>query len=142
MSTSRPQSDREEPVLADIFANTENRPLSIEMTAGHPEGSRSVPDNDSLIRSGALVVNLCSGEASLDGQPIPLTTTESRLLCFLTSHPGCSFTRRQIIDAVQGRDYPATDRSVDVQVNGLRKKLQGAGSLIETVRGTGYAFRE
>ncbi|MEE9603352.1 MAG: winged helix-turn-helix domain-containing protein [Thermoguttaceae bacterium] len=101
-----------------------------------------MPDNDSLIQNGALVVNLCSGEALLNGQPVSLTTTESRLLCFLTSHPGCSFTRRQIIDAVQGKDYPTTDRSVDVQVNGLRKKLGGAGSLIETVRGAGYVFRE
>ncbi|MGD9076593.1 MAG: winged helix-turn-helix domain-containing protein, partial [Desulfobacteraceae bacterium] len=50
--------------------------------------------------------------------------------------------RSQIVDAVRGDDYPVTDRSVDVQIVGLRKKLGPAGKYIETVRGVGYRFRE
>jgi two-component system alkaline phosphatase synthesis response regulator PhoP len=50
------------------------------------------------------------------------------------------FTRYQIVDAVKGEDYPVTDRSVDVQIVGLRRKLKTRGRLIETVRGVGYRF--
>ncbi|MBU4287783.1 MAG: helix-turn-helix domain-containing protein, partial [Proteobacteria bacterium] len=56
--------------------------------------------------------------------------------------PGWVFTRFQIVDAVRGDDYPVTDRSVDVQIVGLRKKLGLCGKYIETVRGVGYRFRE
>jgi len=48
----------------------------------------------------------------------------------------------KIIDSVKGDDYPVTDRSVDVQIVGLRKKLGKAGKHIETVRGVGYRVKE
>lgn len=78
----------------------------------------------------------------VDGKEAKLTSTEFGLLKFLASRPGWVFTRYQIVDAVHGSDYPVTDRSVDVQVVGLRKKLGEAGNNIETVRGVGYRFRE
>jgi two-component system, OmpR family, alkaline phosphatase synthesis response regulator PhoP len=81
-------------------------------------------------------------QVTVDGQTIKLTTTEFRLLTFLAARPGWVFTRYQIVDAVHGADYPVTDRSVDVQVVGLRKKLGEAGNYIETVRGVGYRFIE
>ena len=56
--------------------------------------------------------------------------------------PGWVFTRYQIVDAVHGVDHAVTERSVDVQIVGLRKKLGDAGEYIETVRGVGYRFRE
>jgi two-component system phosphate regulon response regulator PhoB len=77
-----------------------------------------------------------------EGQPIDLTFTEFQLLHVLARRPGWVFTRSQIVDAVRGGDYPVTDRSVDVQVVGLRKKLGARGRFIETVRGVGYRFRE
>jgi two-component system phosphate regulon response regulator PhoB len=80
-------------------------------------------------------------EVTLAGQPIELTYTEFALLQFLSKRPGWAYTRTQIVDAVKGEDYPVTERSVDVQVAGLRKKLGGGGSYIETVRGVGYRFR-
>lgn len=76
------------------------------------------------------------------GKPVSLTMTEFSLLRFLAARPGWVFTRYQIVDAVHGTDYPVTDRSVDVQVVGLRKKLGRAGKYIETVRGVGYRFQE
>jgi len=77
----------------------------------------------------------------LAGKPIDLTFTEFRLLHFLARKPGWAFTRSQIVDAVKGEDYPVTERSVDVQVAGLRKKLGAHGDYIETVRGIGYRFK-
>lgn len=80
-------------------------------------------------------------EVTLAGQPLELTYTEFALLQFLAKRPGWAYTRTQIVDAVKGEDYPVTERSVDVQVAGLRKKLGEFGSYIETVRGVGYRFR-
>jgi two-component system phosphate regulon response regulator PhoB len=76
------------------------------------------------------------------GQAIDLTYTEFQVLFILARRPGWVFTRGQIVDAVRGDDYPVTDRSVDVQIVGLRKKLGACGKYIETVRGVGYRFKE
>ena len=80
-------------------------------------------------------------EVTLAGAPLELTYTEFALLQFLAKRPGWAYTRAQIVDAVKGEDYPVTERSVDVQVAGLRKKLGDFGLYIETVRGVGYRFR-
>lgn len=80
-------------------------------------------------------------EVTLAGKPLELTYTEFALLAFLAKRPGWAYTRTQIVDAVKGEDYPVTERSVDVQVAGLRKKLGDFGSYVETVRGVGYRFR-
>ena len=69
-----------------------------------------------------------------------LTFSEFQILYLLAGHPGWVFTRYQIIDKIRGDNYPVTDRSVDFQIVGLRKKLGGAGKLIRTVRGVGYRF--
>ncbi len=81
-------------------------------------------------------------EVLLSGKPVSLTLTEFRLLHFLAKKPGWAFSRAQIVDAVKGEDYPVTERSVDVQVASLRKKLGDYGHYIETVRGIGYRFKE
>jgi two-component system phosphate regulon response regulator PhoB len=73
---------------------------------------------------------------------IMLTPTEFNVLHLLARHPGWVFTRWQIVDKVRGEDYAVTDRSVDVQIAGLRKKLGAFGDCIETVRGVGYRFKE
>lgn len=77
-----------------------------------------------------------------DGASIDLTYTEFQVLFLLARRPGWVFTRTQIVDSVRGDDYPVTDRSVDVQIVGLRKKLGAYGKYIETVRGVGYRFKE
>ncbi len=76
------------------------------------------------------------------GKQIDLTYTEFQVLCVLARRPGWVYTRSQIVDKVRGSDYPVTDRSVDVQIVGLRKKLGEYGKHIETVRGVGYRFKE
>lgn len=77
----------------------------------------------------------------VDGATIDLTKSEFRILHHLARHPGWVFTRYQLVDAVHGEQYSVSDRSIDVQVVGLRKKLMDRGSYIETVRGVGYRFQ-
>lgn len=89
-----------------------------------------------------LVIHPGRHEVLVQGQPVDLTVTEFRLLHMLARRPGWVFTRSQIVNGVHGDDYPVSDRSVDVQVVGLRKKLGVCGDYIETVRGVGYRFKE
>ena len=79
-------------------------------------------------------------EVRVQDVPVKLTSTEFGVLLCLAQRPGWVLTRHQIIDAVKGDDYIVTDRTVDVQIVGLRKKLGVMGHLIETVRGVGYRF--
>jgi two-component system phosphate regulon response regulator PhoB len=81
-------------------------------------------------------------QVTVDEKIMQLTFTEFSILHFLARRPGWVFTRSQIVDAVKGEDYFVTDRAVDVQIVGLRKKMGEAGSLIETVRGIGYRLKE
>lgn len=80
--------------------------------------------------------------ALCDGKEIELTYTEFTLLQLLMTRPGVVYTRSQIVDSVRGENHAITDRSVDVQVVGLRKKLGEKGVLIETVRGVGYRYKQ
>ncbi len=81
-------------------------------------------------------------EVRVKGKPVDLTFTEFGILHFLARHPGWVYTREQIVDAVHGEDYPVTDRSIDVQMVSLRRKLGAAGDGVETVRGVGYRYKE
>lgn len=76
------------------------------------------------------------------GNPVALTHTDFLILQLLASEPGRVFTRRQIIDAAHDRDVSISERSVDVQIVGLRRKIGSAGRYIETVRGVGYRLKE
>ena len=98
-------------------------------------------DQQQVIRVHELTIDPGRHEVTASGEPLQLTFTEFRLLHFLAAKPGWAFTRTQIVDAVKGEDYPVTERSVDVQVTGLRKKLGDLGGYIETVRGVGYRFK-
>lgn len=106
---------------------------------------RRLPDaqeSQRVIRTEDLTINPSRHEVMVQGRHVVLTATEFRILYFLARRPGWVFTRDQIISAVKGDDYPVTERSVDVQIVGLRKKLGDAGETVETVRGVGYRFRE
>jgi len=99
-------------------------------------------DPQRVIAVNDLVIDPGRRAVTAGGQPIDLTYTEFQVLHLLAGRPGWVFTRSQIVDAVRGEDYPVTDRAVDVQIVGLRKKLGAAGKTIETVRGVGYRFKE
>ncbi len=89
-----------------------------------------------------IVIDTDRHEVTVSGRQIKLTYTEFKLLHFLAKRPGVVFSRNQILHALHGDAGVTTDRSVDVQVVGLRRKLGAAGKYIETVRGVGYRFRD
>ena len=95
---------------------------------------------EQLVRIHRLIIDPLRRHVRAGDRDVELTFTEFQLLYFLAKRPGWVFTRSRIVDAVKGDDYPVTDRSVDVQIVGLRKKLGVFARCIETVRGVGYRF--
>ena len=78
----------------------------------------------------------------VEGRELELTPTEFRLLECLLRQPGRAFTRHQLMDAAIGEGAVVLERTIDVHIKTLRKKLDALGELIETIRGVGYRFRE
>ncbi len=103
---------------------------------------RSPDDDTASFRIGEVEIHPGRHEVLVKGRPVELTLSEFKLLSYLFKKPGWVFTRNQIIDEVHGIGYAVTDRSVDVLVVGLRKKIGACGELIETVRGIGYRVKE
>jgi two-component system phosphate regulon response regulator PhoB len=99
-------------------------------------------DEMAIVKIHDLEINPGRRSVLAKDDPIDLTYTEFQVLLLLAKRPGWVFTRSQIVDLIRGNDYPVTDRSVDVQIVGLRKKLGVFGKYIETVRGVGYRFKE
>lgn len=104
--------------------------------------AREEYSNANVISIKDLVINPGRHEVLYNGKRVDLTLMEFQVLHLLASQPGWVFTRSQVIDTVRDDNYPATDRSVDVVIVGIRKKLGSAGNYIETVRGIGYKFVE
>lgn len=106
------------------------------------QGSTHDSDAEERIIMDDLVIHPGRHRVEIKGKEVDLSFTEFQILLFLSKRPGWVFTRYQIVDAVRGDNYPVTERSVDVQIAGLRKKLGKCGKYIETVRGVGYRFKE
>jgi len=103
---------------------------------------RQAADAGAVIRAGGIEIDPGRHEVRVKGKPADMTFSEFRILHFLAGRPGWVMTRDQIVDAVRGEDYAVTDRAVDVQIVGIRRKLGSLADCIETVRGVGYRFRE
>ena len=99
-------------------------------------------EDSSIIQIYELKIDPGRRRVLAKGSHVELTFTEFQILYLLARRPGWVFTRFKIVDSIRGDDYPVTDRSVDVQIVGLRKKLGPCGKYIETVRGVGYRFKE
>jgi two-component system phosphate regulon response regulator PhoB len=93
-----------------------------------------------VLSIGELRIDRSRHEVRVKGELVRLTATEFGILLCLALRPGWVFSRYQIVEAVRGGEYSVTDRAVDVQIVGLRKKLGKLGTCIETVRGVGYRF--
>ena len=104
-----------------------------------PEARRNKPQPIEIHK---LYIHPGRNKVVANGKEVELTYTEFKILTVLASRPGWVFNRTQIVDAVHGEGYAVTDRAVDVQIVGLRKKLGTCGEYIETVRGVGYRFKE
>jgi DNA-binding response OmpR family regulator len=98
-------------------------------------------NKESIVR-GKLKLDLASYTVSLEDEPLDLTIVEFRLLELLARQPGKVFSRNLIMERINGMDYFAAERSVDVQIAGLRKKLGRFKDGIETVRSVGYRLNE
>ena len=96
---------------------------------------------DENVKIGGIQIQPRTREVTVGDKKPELTFTEFQILYLLATHPGWVFTRYQIIDKIRGDNYPVTDRSVDFQIVGLRKKLGQFGKAIETIRGVGYRFK-
>jgi two-component system phosphate regulon response regulator PhoB len=101
-----------------------------------------VPADTAPLEYKDLSINPGRHEVLLAGQPLDLTVTEFQLLHLLARRPGWVFTRSQMVQVVHGGDFAVTERSVDVHIVGLRKKLGGFGKFLETVRGIGYRLKD
>jgi DNA-binding response OmpR family regulator len=97
---------------------------------------------DSIEIDGLLTIDLYKHEVTIQGKAIPLTLTEFRLLHQLASRPGRVFTRDQLLDAISGPETFVIDRTIDVHIASLRKKLKTFANRIITIRGIGYKFKE
>ncbi len=102
----------------------------------HPSQSKGVLQYDSI------VMDLSSHRVTRDGRNVHLGPTEFRLLQFFLQHPGCVFSREELLDAVWGPDIYVEPRTVDVHIRRLRKALNGdeESDIIRTVRAAGYAL--
>lgn len=102
--------------------------------------SEPVADEKGVITIQELTIHPGRREVKIGERLIEFTFTEFQILHLLARHPNLVFTRNQIIDEVRGDNYPVTDRTVDFQIVGLRKKLGKVDRYIKTVRGVGYRF--
>jgi len=106
---------------------------------------RTLDDEDAedmILTSDELMLDPGRFEVRIAGRRVDLSAAEFKLLHHLMLRKGRVYTRQQIIDATMGEDYAVTERSIDVQVVGLRKKLGEFANYVETVRGIGYRFKD
>lgn len=97
-----------------------------------------------LLRVGQLTLNRATRDVSVDGRPVRLTPSEFELLAALMEVPGRVFSREQLLDRLQGNAFEGVERTVDVHVSNLRKKVEPDPShprYVETVFGVGYRCR-
>jgi two-component system phosphate regulon response regulator PhoB len=108
----------------------------------------TAPKTDGTVSIHGLQIIPHKFEVTLNGSPIIFSATEFSILLHLARHPGQVFSRIQIINDIKGSSYPVTERSIDVQILSIRKKLAESAdspafaNMIETVRGVGYRFVE
>lgn len=111
------------------------RIASVLRRADRPEGEQG-----DILKAGSIRIDRHRHRVEIDGAPIALTLTEFRLLAAIVAGKGRVFTRDQLIDKALGQDAVVTDRTIDVHITSLRRKLGKARDCVETVRGVGYCL--
>lgn len=101
---------------------------------------KSIQKERSLLEFKDLTIDLKGYVVRVAGENIELTKTEFDIIALLAGRPSQVFTRARILDQVRDDNYPITERVVDYQITGIRKKLGKVGDYIKTVRGVGYKF--
>ncbi|MFM8251834.1 MAG: response regulator [Planctomycetota bacterium] len=100
------------------------------------------PDDEEVIARHGVLLDRLRHKATMNGRPLTLTVSEFRLLDTLIRQPGRVFQRSELIDAALGEDTMVLERTIDVHIRALRRKLGELADVIETVRGVGYRFRD
>ncbi|MCX5662402.1 MAG: response regulator transcription factor [Planctomycetota bacterium] len=118
------------------------RVLVARVKAALRRGSHAPEEPGAAVTLGQLAIHPGRHEVVVAGEKIDLTFTEFRILHLLARRPGWVFTRAQIVEGVQGQDVAVTDRSVDVHIVSLRRKLGPVEEYLETVRGVGYRMKD
>jgi len=95
-----------------------------------------------VLRLGELLIDVDRHEVTYDGRTVDLTATEFRILQYMAQRPGRVLSRDDLIDSALGRDEPVLDRTIDVHVTAIRRKLGAGAEMLETVRGFGYRLRQ
>jgi len=103
-----------------------------------PQGEVSEHD---ILSIGGIEIDRTQHLVKLDGEELLLTPTEFRLLWTLARQPGRTFSRNELLDCCRGEDANSMERTIDVHVRALRKKLEGRADQVETIRGIGYRFK-
>jgi two-component system phosphate regulon response regulator PhoB len=137
---------READVVAGLRLGADDyvvKPFSLAVLIARIEAVLRRAATPAAAEHGALVVgpiriDVDRHAAQVDGQAVSLTLTEFRLLAALAAARGRVLTRDQLIAQVMGPNIVITDRTIDVHMTSLRRKLAGARSLLATVRGVGY----
>jgi two-component system phosphate regulon response regulator PhoB len=101
---------------------------------------KSTQKDHSILKFKELAIDLKGYVVRVAGEKIEFTKTEFDIIVLLAKSPNQVFTRTRILDYVRDDNYPITERVVDYQITGIRKKLGEAGDYIKTVRGVGYKF--
>ena len=121
------------------------REVTARVRAVLRRATRSAQPEDKPLRVGALSLDATTRKATIEERELALSRTEFNLLALFLRTPGRVFERSQILDAVWGSDVVVGDRTVDVHVKALRRKIEEAGGdprVLETVRGVGYRLRD
>ena len=102
----------------------------------------TLPESGDLLEHLGVSIDKIKHRACVDGEELDLTPTEFRLLECMLRQPGRAFTRTQLMDSAIEEGALVLERTIDVHIKSLRRKLGSACDYIETVRGVGYRFRE
>lgn len=94
------------------------------------------------LSAGGVIVDLRRYRVTVDGAPIEMTRSEFKLLTTLIAKPGQAYERSELIESALGEDTLVLERTIDVHIRAIRRKLGDKADLIETVRGVGYRFAE
>ena len=108
---------------------------AIRRADGTQEGGNTIKGN-------GIILDTDTRKAFLDENPVSFTATEFDILSQLMKSDGRVLSRGELIETIKGDDYPVTERSIDVQIASIRKKLGEKGQYIKTVWGIGYRYAE
>ncbi|MBT5020703.1 response regulator transcription factor [bacterium] len=116
------------------------RPL-IERVKALLRRNASDEGNTEIIEVDGIKIDRQNHMVTIDGEELILTQTEFKLLWTLSKQPGRTFSRNELLDVSRGEDANSMERTIDVHVRALRKKLLDRAELVETIRGIGYRFK-